>query len=141
MASPTKASDDRGLHGANSKQRTMPLGPGGVFQLMKKGHFRVPVTLSQLPFTGVSLSVNLSISSKIHSTATTGKYVVSQNTFHACKLCTPACGRFFAVIKLSMSIRSKQVIFNQNAFTLAIRARPLPSASGKYLEKLLNGID
>jgi len=32
----------------------MSLGPSGVFQLMKKGHFRVPVTLSQLPFMGVS---------------------------------------------------------------------------------------
>ena len=32
----------------------MSLGPGGVFQLMKKGHFRVPVALSQLLFMGVS---------------------------------------------------------------------------------------
>ena len=32
----------------------MSLGDRCVFRLMRMGHFRVPVTLSQLPFMGVS---------------------------------------------------------------------------------------
>ena len=47
-----KFEHNQGLWSQNGD--TMSPGLGGVFQLMKKGHFRVPVTLSQLPFMGVS---------------------------------------------------------------------------------------